>query len=634
MSFRLDINGLRAIAVLAVVFFHFNSNWLPGGFAGVDVFFVISGYLMTGIVFKGIERKNFSIWRFYMARARRIIPALAIMILLLLLLGWFYLAPNDYAILSNHAASSVTFISNIVFWQESGYFDAAAHEKWLLHTWSLSVEWQFYLIYPILLVVLNSFLKTAQLKLVLLIGAIVGFIFCSVATIYWPNPSFYLLPTRAWELLLGGIAFIYPLQLKNSHKNIFVLLGISSILVSYIVFTESYIWPGYYSFLPVFGTFLVIWVNKSNSIITNNYPFQKIGAASYSIYLWHWPVVVVINYLGKSADFIFTATGLVISIMLGFLSYNYIEKTCGKLSHKSGNRFAFIMFSIVLILSFTVKSNHGFNSRVDNSYVKITDNLVMPTRDNGYCFYSFLINDNNVGIKEGTTCKLGLVNVKPTTILFGDSFGGHYEPFWNEVLTFKGQSLLSITTNWCHPSLTDSFPGPKNHPAYKQCLLNRQFIVDHITDYNNIVVAGSWANLHNDGYFEEVIDFIDFASNSGVNVIVMPSPTIYDTNVLKRFESSLFNPQFTFRLSEMPKLKDEIAVYVNSLLFDYASNQKNVFYLRRKDIFEPSDLFKDDSIDIPYSLDGGHISLKGSIYSAKFFMSSSKSFQIIDQLIQ
>ena len=136
MKFRKDINGLRAIAVIAVVLFHFNPSAVTGGFAGVDVFFVISGFLMTGIIFRGIEQNNFSILRFYVARANRIIPALAVLCMALLIFGWFYINPVDYQIIGKHIASSITFLSNIIYWRESGYFDAASHEKWLLHTWS------------------------------------------------------------------------------------------------------------------------------------------------------------------------------------------------------------------------------------------------------------------------------------------------------------------------------------------------------------------------------------------------------------------------------------------------------------------------------------------------------------------
>ena len=208
MGFRLDINGLRAIAVLAVVLFHFNKSWLPGGYAGVDVFFVISGYLMTGIIVSRIQQNNLSLIGFYAARSRRILPALSILCLVLLLLAWFFLSPPDYKTLSLHVASSATFISNVIFWRETGYFDAAAHEKWLLHTWSLSVEWQFYMLYPIILLLFSKMCSLKQIARVVTAGTLLGFVFCVFASYYWPNPSFYLLPTRAWEMLLGGLAFL------------------------------------------------------------------------------------------------------------------------------------------------------------------------------------------------------------------------------------------------------------------------------------------------------------------------------------------------------------------------------------------------------------------------------------------
>ena len=164
MKFREDINALRAIAVVAVVIFHFNHAWLPGGFAGVDVFFVISGFLMTMIIFKGLEKDTFSILKFYGARVRRIVPALVALCFALLVFGYLLLSPLDYLILGKHAAASLTFTSNILYWTEAGYFNDDSIEKWLLHTWSLSVEWQFYLVYPLLLVGLKKLLTLKQIK--------------------------------------------------------------------------------------------------------------------------------------------------------------------------------------------------------------------------------------------------------------------------------------------------------------------------------------------------------------------------------------------------------------------------------------------------------------------------------------
>lgn len=308
MSFRYDINGLRAIAVIGVVLFHFNESWMPGGFAGVDVFFVISGYLMTGIIFRGIT-KDFSIFKFYIARANRIIPALAALCIGILIFGWFYLTPTDYKSLGKHVASSLGFVSNIVYWRESGYFDASSHEKWLLHTWSLSTEWQFYIIYPLLLVTLKKFVTVEQLKLTVLLATIFGFIFCVFTTYMWPNPAYYLLPTRAWEMMVGGIAYLYPLTIKNERKKYLEFFSLALIVSSYFIITKDNLWPGYLAIIPVLGSFLLIQAQSNRSNITGNIFFQKIGTWSYSIYLWHWPMVVAIYFFLFLSYTLFWALG-------------------------------------------------------------------------------------------------------------------------------------------------------------------------------------------------------------------------------------------------------------------------------------------------------------------------------------
>lgn len=324
MKFRKDINGLRAFAVIAVVLFHFNSSWMPGGFAGVDVFFVISGFLMTGIIFRGLEQNDFSVLNFYVARANRIIPALALLCLTLLVFGWFYLTPIEYKALGKHAASSVSFLSNFVYWREAGYFDAASHEKWLLHTWSLSVEWQFYIIYPLVLIALRKFLSIKTLKLLLIVGTVLGFIFSVVATYKQPNASYYLFPMRAWEMMIGGIAYLYPLTLQENRKKLVEWTGLILVIASYFLISADNLWPGYLALFPVLGSFLIIQAQRNDSIITGNIVFQKIGTWSYSIYLWHWPFVVGIYTFSLPSHYIYI--GMLLSVLLGFLSYKYVEK--------------------------------------------------------------------------------------------------------------------------------------------------------------------------------------------------------------------------------------------------------------------------------------------------------------------
>jgi peptidoglycan/LPS O-acetylase OafA/YrhL len=321
VQFRKDLNGLRAIAVMSVVLFHFNESWMPGGFAGVDVFFVISGFLMTGIIFRGIEQENFSILKFYVARANRIIPALAVLCLVLLVFGWFYLTPLDYRVLGKHVASSLSFLSNVIYWQESGYFEAASHEKWLLHTWSLSVEWQFYIIYPLVLVAMRKFMAVNAMKATVLIGTVLGFICCVIATYKWPNPSYYLLPTRAWEMMIGGVAYLYPIVLKGEQKKLLEWSGLALLVGSYFLISKENPWPGYLSIFPVLGAFLIIQAQRNDSFITGNIVSQKIGAWSYSIYLWHWPIVVIFYYSNVKLEVV----GILLSMALGLISYHIIE---------------------------------------------------------------------------------------------------------------------------------------------------------------------------------------------------------------------------------------------------------------------------------------------------------------------
>ncbi|QIO07244.1 acyltransferase family protein [Acinetobacter shaoyimingii] len=454
-NFRRDINGLRAIAVIAVVLFHFNASWMPGGFAGVDVFFVISGFLMTGIIFKGIEQEHFSVLKFYVARANRIIPALAVLCLSLSVFGWFYLTPIEYEALGKHIASSVTFLSNMVYWKEAGYFDAASHEKWLLHTWSLSVEWQFYILYPLVLVALCKFMSIKAMKYLLLIGTILGFILCIISTYKWPNPSYYLLPTRAWEMMMGGIAFLFPFQLQEHKKKLMELLGIALILASYIFISAENLWPGYLAIFPVLGAFLLIQANRQNSVITNNVVFQKIGTWSYSIYLWHWPLVVAIYIFALSEEYLYL--GILLSIILGFLSYHFIERI------KFQNDFTHVLsylkckpiycsglLCLIGILLFS-KQYDLMPFRLSNEEIVIVE---QQKRDPREAFCGNVVN----GISP--ECKYGTGPVK--AVVIGDSHSQAQNMAIGERASLAGGSIVSFGLSGC-PTIKNSYSYDEKH---------------------------------------------------------------------------------------------------------------------------------------------------------------------------
>ncbi|MGE0112829.1 acyltransferase family protein [Aquabacterium sp.] len=326
-GFRTDINGLRAWAVMAVVLYHFGVPGFKGGFVGVDIFFVISGFLMTGIIVKGISRGSFSFIGFYLARAKRIIPALLAVCITLLTLGWFFLPSTDYKTLASHSVYSLFFLSNIEYWLSAGYFDAESHEKWLLHTWSLSVEWQFYMLLPLILWApwkLRPGKRTLIAVLTLL--ALLSFGASTYYSSIYPTASFYLLHTRAWELIAGGLIWLMPAaQLSQRIRYGLTLLGLAIIGTAIATLDKDVVWPGAWAALPVIGTSLVIWSQQRNSL-THHPIAQWLGDRSYSLYLWHWPVFVTLVLLEQRYEPVALAAGIVMSILLGALSYRWIEQ--------------------------------------------------------------------------------------------------------------------------------------------------------------------------------------------------------------------------------------------------------------------------------------------------------------------
>lgn len=340
-DFRLDINGLRAWAVIAVVLYHFGVPGIEGGFAGVDVFFVISGFLMTGIVVKSLAGgEGFSVIAFYMARARRILPALIALCAVLLALGWWTLTPVEYRRLGGHAMISLIFLSNFKFWREAGYFDPSSHEKWLLHTWSLAVEWQFYILLPLVLMWVWKLRPNLRTICVVLWAALFVSLGWSVLlTQHSPTAAFYLLPTRAWEMLAGGLVYMHGsnMTVTSRHRTTMEWLGFALIIAALVGFDTSISWPGSWALVPVTGSVLVLLAAKSRSVFTGSMLAQWLGTRSYSIYLWHWPIVVTLTYMEEQANPVAISAGLVLTLLLGHMSYQWVETPARR--HLSKLRF-------------------------------------------------------------------------------------------------------------------------------------------------------------------------------------------------------------------------------------------------------------------------------------------------------
>ncbi|EEW7014461.1 acyltransferase family protein [Escherichia coli] len=421
-AFRYDINGLRAWAVVAVVLYHFGVPGFAGGFVGVDVFFVISGFLMTGIIITGLERGNFSLWGFYLARARRIIPALLVLCVSLLILGWFWLPNADYRMLASHVGTAVVFISNVKFWREAGYFDAASHEKWLLHTWSLSVEWQFYILLPLCCLLVWHWFGKRGVKLALVVAGLLSLALSIYVSERWPGAAFYLLPTRAWEMLAGGLVWwgTRTQPMPRQWAALAELGGFVLIILAITTFDRGMLWPGYLALVPVVGAMLVLSANRQRSWLTANFFASRLGASSYSIYLWHWPLVVLLTYIGEQSNSQWIVAGVFGSLLLGELSLRGVEnparKGFAKLGIVAQGGLLAVMSGVVGLAVVSVflgvkYSYPVFSQRLDAKVNIIADESlnVKPRRDD--CFVSSGV--------TSPACVYGGNKVK--AILLGDS---------------------------------------------------------------------------------------------------------------------------------------------------------------------------------------------------------------------
>lgn len=330
-GFRHDVNGLRALAVVGVMLFHFQVAGFTGGFSGVDVFYVISGFLMTQIVLRQTQQGRLGVLKFYRARVERIVPALLALCVVVVVLGLVLVDPLAYPPIAEAAVASLLFLSNFLFASQQGYFAPEAHQNWLLHTWSLSVEWQFYLIYPVVLALLQrSAFAWNRLGWILLAGmllSLAGAIIVSSVGAHYEKWAFFMLPTRAWEMLAGGVVAYYGGRLRLGARSSLALelCGLVLIVVSAVALHVGLQWPSYWTILPVAGAAAVIAAARTDAWWARLPPVFALGRWSYSIYLWHWPLFVGVMYLGLDLTVGAKAALLLLSIALGAFSYEAFE---------------------------------------------------------------------------------------------------------------------------------------------------------------------------------------------------------------------------------------------------------------------------------------------------------------------
>ncbi|MEE9351389.1 MAG: acyltransferase [Thiotrichaceae bacterium] len=341
MIYRKEIDGLRAFAVIPVILYHAGFEWLKGGYIGVDIFFVISGYLITSIIIRELEAGTFTITNFYERRARRILPALFFIILVCLPFAWYWLLPFELKDFGKSMVAVTVFASNILFWQESDYFAAGAELIPLLHTWSLAVEEQFYVFFPLLMMFLWAFGKRWLVAVI----AIIGLLSLGLTEWGWrhfPEANFYLIPTRAWELMIGALLAFY-LYYKDDDKpeagneqrttltsQLASITGFALIIASIFFLDKSIPFPSLYALAPTLGTALIILFTTPDSLVYRVLSLRLlvgIGLISYSAYLWHQPLFVFTRMMSleEPSQWLLGLLSMV-TFLLAYLSWRFVEK--------------------------------------------------------------------------------------------------------------------------------------------------------------------------------------------------------------------------------------------------------------------------------------------------------------------
>ena len=620
-KYRADIDGLRALAIILVVIYHGFPNILPGGFIGVDVFFVISGFLISTIIYEHLEKGDFSFSNFYLRRIKRIFPALLAVLITCFALGWFSLLADEYKQLGKHIASGAGFISNLILWDESGYFDSASHTKPLLHLWSLGVEEQFYFIWPVIIWAAWKF----QLNLLAVAISIALISFgANIYQIYFLDKlaaTFYLPHTRFWELMAGAILAQYTLKnpIQNKfHQNFQSAIGLAFILVGVALINTQSLFPGYWALLPVIGTVLIINAGsqaKINRTLFAHPTLVWIGLISFPLYLWHWPALVFARITAKGMP---TASTQIIAIFaalaLAALTYRLIERPIrfGRY-HKTKAIILCILMAVIGFVGFNTYARDGLTFRLNQIQFRLPPVLQSLGQSNS--------NHGSNSQKQATkpieaTEKNDSKEAqapKKQIWLWGDSYAGHLISGYQS--RFGDQfEIIQLNSNGCPPILNMELPNRRNCSQINQQNFER---ISKTPPYK-IVLAASWTGYN----WKKVDQTIKSLQNIGYNSIDIVGPA-------PQWNDSLYKQLYLNYLStKNPEIPHRMQFGLNPNFLELEpqlielAKANNARYISIVKILCNDDgcitRFGDTS-DTLASFDGGHFTPKASQYVVSKF---------------
>jgi len=536
LKYRADIDGLRAVAVLSVVAFHASSRLLSGGFVGVDIFFVISGYLISKIILSELKDGTFSFWHFYSRRIRRIFPALILVLASTWAAGYIWLEPSDYESLGKHIAAGAGFVANIGYWLETGYFDTASELKPLLHLWSLGVEEQFYVVWPVVLLLSWRFL--GNFGRVIVIALVASFALNILLIQSEPANAFYLPVSRFWELLVGGgLAWLsisnHQFAVSKNGRHAISIVGTVLILAAVFGLNKAMDFPGWWALLPVLGAALLIYAGPNaivNKQILSSQPMVFVGLISYPLYLWHWPLFAFTRIAGY--DFKSRVVATIVAFVLSYLTYKCFEQPVRsgmlKTNRKVPIALSVLIFSIGCMGAATYQSA-GYAKRFPDYVANIiryekTFDLVGAWRS-GTCF-NLKAADYEHDFAE--ICSGDVAKQRAgSMLLWGDSIAGSFYPGLAKVQAEQGRILAQYTTSNCPPFL--DFDDPNN----KHCRSVNQFVTKKITDLKpeTVVLSGYWIKYTKYAGYDTDFNVPDllaktvaFLQSQGVKRIIIVGP--------------------------------------------------------------------------------------------------------------
>jgi hypothetical protein len=548
--------------------------------------------------------------------------------------------PSQFISFAQSLVSVVLFVSNIFFWyQGEAYFAVDAELQPLLHTWSLAVEEQYYLLFPVFLLLLWRFGRQPVFWSVVAIAAI------SLVMAEWgsrnaPSASFYLAPTRAWELLAGSICAFLAVDRPQRSSNVLSALGLALIVFAILQFDADTPFPSLYTLVPVVGTALIIlfaaretWVAR----LLSTRAFVGIGLISYSAYLWHQPIFAFARLRSPTEpDGLLIGALSVASLLLAWATWHYVEQPFRRRpvpvlpSRRGVFAWSGAVGALIGAIGVTGHLGGGFAWRFTTPTAMQSGMFDMPHLEKGFCFYS--INDNrtlSVG-EEGLDCFL-TTDGDAKVLLFGDSHAAQWEPFWQKVARAHEFVLHSVNTNWCFPAFSDAFKGPVTSRAREHCFFIREWLRENHDAYDVIILAGGWEAVTTQRDQDSVREVFDeILGNGTARIVVMPHPIpVRQTNV----ERAVFGLDDTLEIDQ--KALTRIQAVEGMLVRHYADDDRVIFLDRENvfgDYFSSAGLLTADGL--PYSFDGGHISIYGSLAAWDSFVSRMDDQAFVEQLLK